>query len=52
MQENNICIYISVHCVAQSLLLNTYINVLSINVYTIYYEYIHIYNIQVDCKQL
>lgn len=42
--------YISVHYVTQSLLLNTYINVLNINVY-ITNTYI-LYNIQVDGKQL
>lgn len=42
--------YISVHYVTQSLLLNTYINVLNINVY-ISNTYI-LYDIQVDGKQL
>lgn len=42
--------YISVHYVTQSLLLNTYINVLNINAY-ITNTYI-LFNIQVGSKQL
>jgi len=44
-------IYIIVHYLTQSLLLNTYINVLNINVYYIKNTYI-LYNIQVDGKQI